>query len=268
MKKAVLSAGIPNPPSEVVYMPVPVHQTDIEELRAYYEAQAEWTAGTRSYLYRRTNILKAREILEVGCGTGEITAELLRRTSVQITAVDVSEEAVAFTRRRCPDARVVRADAAQLDFDDGTFDAAVCHFTLMWCAEPQRVVAEMARVVRRSGCVLAMAEPDYGGIVEYPDSINCGRMIAEGLHREGADPLTGRKIPGMFRAAGLETEVGLASAVWDATALKGSLRAHRWLVKNAVSEDEFTRVQYAQDEALKRNEVVFFLPVFWACGLR
>jgi hypothetical protein len=113
-----------------------------------------------------------------------------------------------------------------------------------------------------------MAEPDYGGLIEYPDSMGCGRAIAEGLSREGADPCVGRKLPAIFRAAGLQAEAGLASGLWDSAKLEFDLEAHRWLLKDVVGENEFVKIQSAQDEALRQDTVVFFLPVFWACGIK
>jgi SAM-dependent methyltransferase len=219
------------------------------QLSEYYSAQAGWTGATRNYLYRRVQLLRARKILEVGCGTGEITSELLRRTKAEITAVDIDEEALKWTRERCPRAQLICADAASLDLPDESFDAALCHFTLMWCTDPAAVVAEMARV-------------------EYPESVVCGPLIAQGLRRRGADPHVGRKVRGFFRDASLETDVGLASAVWGAGALKASIEAHYYLIRDVVGEEDLRRIQVAHGEALERDVVVFFLPVLWACGVK
>ena len=239
---------------------------NIGQLKDYYRAQARWTRAARNYLYRRTNLLRAENILEVGCGTGEITGELIERTRARITAVDIDGEAVDCTRARCPEARVIHSDAGELDLPDASFDAAVCHFTLMWCADPASVVARMARLVKDKGFVVALSEPDYGGLVEYPESIACGPLIAGGLRGRGADPLAGRKVRGFFRDALLETEVGLASAVWGAGALRSNLEAHYRLIRDRAGESELERIRAAHGEALERDVVVFFLPVFWACG--
>ncbi len=240
----------------------------LEELEAYYAAQARWTKAARSYLYRRAGVTRARRILEVGCGTGEITSELARRAKASITAVDIDGAMAQYTRERVLSADVIAADAASLDFPDGSFDVAVCHFTLMWCSEPAAVLVEMARVVRKSGCVIALSEPDYGGALEYPDSMGYLRLVAEGLRRRGADPEIGRKLYNIFSQASLETETGLASTVWTGESSKADFEACRWLVRDVVDEEEFIRIRNAHCDALPVEGCICFLPVFWAFGLK
>jgi SAM-dependent methyltransferase len=240
----------------------------LEERESYYAAQAGWTRATRSYLYRRTGLTRAARILEVGCGTGEITQELARRTKARITAVDVDDSMVEHVRERVPSAEMVSADAACLEFPDGSFDAAVCHFTLMWCAEPGAVVREMARVVRKSGHIVALSEPDYGGAIEYPNCAGHLRLIGEGLRNRGADPEIGRKLGHLFSQASLETQTGLASTVWTGEAAQSSLEAGYWLLKDVAGEQEQVRVRNAHSEAVSAGGFVLFLPVFWACGLK
>ena len=133
----------------------------IEQLKKYYAAQAGWTKAARTYLYRRTGLPRAKAILEVGCGTGEVTAELLERTRAQVTAVDLDDEAVSCTARRCPQAQVVQADACSLGFPPESFDAAVCHFTLMWCPDPAPVVVGPgAAIADRAIAHLALVDTD------------------------------------------------------------------------------------------------------------
>jgi ubiquinone/menaquinone biosynthesis C-methylase UbiE len=240
----------------------------MEHLKKYYAAQADWTRATRNYLYRRANILRAAKILDVGCGTGEITAELLERTKAEVTAVDIDEEAVSQTSERCPQARVIKADAGNLELPDESFDTVVCHFTLMWCADPAKVVSEMARVVKRSGCVIALAEPDYGGLIEYPVSPGYGQIVARGLRLKGANPEIGRKLHEVFSRASLQTNVGLASSVWGPKELEADFDASQWLVSDTALKDEFGKLKTGYEEAFRKDAIVFFLPVFWALGLK
>lgn len=241
-------------------------QARIEQLRKYYAEQARWTRQTRSYLYRRVNLFRAERVLEVGCGTGEITAELVERTRASVTAVDLDRRAVDVTSERCPGVQVLPGDGRRLDFPDDCFDVALCHFTLMWCNDPSAVIAEMARVVKSSGYVLAMAEPDYGGLIEYPDSTGRGLLIEEGLRKQGADPRMGRKLRSLFADALPRCEMGLASSPWGADELEAAFDAHLWLIRDTVGNEERERIQAAHESATWKEDMMFFLPVFWACG--
>jgi SAM-dependent methyltransferase len=212
--------------------------------------------------------MRAKTILEVGCGTGEITEELAGRTKALITAVDIDPSMVERTRERVPSAEVITADAASLDFRDGSFDAAVCHFTLMWCSEPGSVISEMARVVGSSGCVVALSEPDYGGALEYPHLSGYAQLVAEGLRRRSADPEIGRKLGCFFSQVQLETDIGLASAIWTEKEMLAGIDACMWLVRDVVAEGELAEMENAYAAALSAGGFAFFLPVFWAFGLK
>ena len=66
--------------------------------------------------------------------------------------------------------------------------------------------------------MLALAEPDYGGRVDYPDTLaRLGGLQTEAIRKQGADPETGRKLGWMFAQAGLsEIEVGVLGGQWRA----------------------------------------------------
>lgn len=99
--------------------------------------------------------VRARErVLDVGCGPGALTSELLRR-GVTVSAVDPSEQFVAAARERHPDIDVRRAGAEELPFDDGEFDAALAQLVVHFMSDPVRGLAEMARVTRPHGVVSA-----------------------------------------------------------------------------------------------------------------
>jgi SAM-dependent methyltransferase len=100
--------------------------------------------------------LSAGPVLDVGCGTGALTASLLERFgAAAVHGVDPSEPFVAACRAHAPgvDVRVARAEA--LPFRDRTFGAALAQLILAFVADPPRAVAEMRRVVRPGGIVAA-----------------------------------------------------------------------------------------------------------------
>lgn len=96
--------------------------------------------------------------LDLGCGTGALTQTILAEAEpLAVTGVDGSEAFAAYARERTPDprARFVVADARANGEATDAFDAAVSGLVLHLVPEPERVVAEMARVTRAGGTVAA-----------------------------------------------------------------------------------------------------------------
>jgi SAM-dependent methyltransferase len=104
-----------------------------------------------------------QRVLDVGCGPGALTTELVRLVSPDgVTAVDPSESFVAAARERHPGVTVELAGAERLPFPDGSFDAALAQLVVHFMADPVAGLQEMARVTRRDG-VIAACVWDYAG---------------------------------------------------------------------------------------------------------
>ena len=71
-----------------------------------------------------------------------------------------------------------------------------------------QAVDETWRVLRPGGALVAL-EPDYGGLIEYPPDIAVRDTWIAALTRAGADPLVGRKLPGLLDARGFSVRVDL-----------------------------------------------------------
>jgi ubiquinone/menaquinone biosynthesis C-methylase UbiE len=101
-------------------------------------------------------VASRQRVLDVGCGPGALTSELVERVGASaVSAVDPSEQFVAAARERHPGVDVRRAVAEELPFADGTFDAALAQLVVHFMADPARGLAEMARVTRAGGVVAA-----------------------------------------------------------------------------------------------------------------
>jgi 2-polyprenyl-6-hydroxyphenyl methylase/3-demethylubiquinone-9 3-methyltransferase len=95
---------------------------------------------------------RPREVLDVGCGAGFL-ANYLAACGHRVTGLDTSGEALAIARRHDRTHRVdyLAGDACALPFPDASFDAVCAMDLLEHVAEPHRVVAEAARVLRPGG---------------------------------------------------------------------------------------------------------------------
>lgn len=102
-------------------------------------------------------------VLDVGCGPGALTEELIHRVGpAAVTAVDPSESFVAAARARIPGIEVHRASAENLPFDDDSFDCATAQLVVHFMSDPIAGLAEMGRVTRGGGLVAANVW-DYAG---------------------------------------------------------------------------------------------------------
>ena len=97
--------------------------------------------------------------LDVGCGTGALSAAVLARADPeQVTGVDPSEGFLAEARKRiADDARATfhAGDARSLPLPDGAFDAVVSGLAINFVPEPDRAVAEFVRVLTPGGLAAA-----------------------------------------------------------------------------------------------------------------
>ncbi len=100
-------------------------------------------------------------ILDVACGTGDLTLDLLRRGH-RVTGVDLSEQMLALARRKAAPARFQLADAEALPFADASFDAVTCAFGIRNFVHLEKGLGEMLRVLKPGGrlVLLELATPD------------------------------------------------------------------------------------------------------------
>jgi SAM-dependent methyltransferase len=109
-------------------------------------------------------VAPGQRVLDVGCGPGALTGELVRRLGAgAVAAVDPSEPFVAAARERHPGVDVKQAPAEQLPFADGAFDAALAQLVVHFMADPVAGLQEMARVTRHGGVVAACVWDHAGG---------------------------------------------------------------------------------------------------------
>lgn len=102
-------------------------------------------------------------VLDVGCGPGALTGELVKRVGpAAVSAVDPSETFVAAARERYPEVEVRRAAAEELPFEDRVFDVTLAQLVVHFMTDPVAGLGEMARVTRGDGVVAACVW-DYAG---------------------------------------------------------------------------------------------------------
>jgi SAM-dependent methyltransferase len=102
-------------------------------------------------------------VLDVGCGPGALTTELVELLGAEsVAAVDPSESFVFAVGQRHPGIDVRRAAAEALPYPDGAFDAALAQLVVHFMPDPVAGLREMVRVTRSDGVVAACVW-DHGG---------------------------------------------------------------------------------------------------------
>lgn len=146
-----------------------------------------------------------QRVLDVGCGPGALTAELVERLGpAAVSAVDPSESFVAAARVRHPEVDVQRAAAEDLPFLDDAFDAALAQLVVHFMVDPVQGLQEMARVTRREGVVAACVWDHAGGQGPLSQFWQAARELEPALKDESHLPgARAGHLAELFGAAGL-----------------------------------------------------------------
>jgi ubiquinone/menaquinone biosynthesis C-methylase UbiE len=232
--------------------------------------QAAWTRELRTYLFEQAGMSRARRVLEVGCGTGAILADL--STPAAVHALDLEPASLIKLRLHVPSVAPIRGNALELPYPMGVFDITFCHFFLLWLSNPLKALGEMKRVTCPGGAVLALAEPDYESRVDEPEElIPLGRWQAEALRRQGADPGLGNHLADLFHRAGIRIiETGILRT--GGRFMRSSAeRDLEWAVLEAdlaesVPAREISKLKLLDEQAWERGERVLDVPTHFAWG--
>ncbi len=185
---------------------------------AYDRFMGRYSAPLAPVFAEFAAVIGGLRALDVGCGPGALTAELVKRLGpAAVSAVDPSDAFVAAAQERYPGVDVRRATAEQLPFDDRVFDATLAQLVVHFMADPVAGLREMARVTRPDGVVAACVWDHAGG--EGPLSLFWNAAHELDPDVEDESQLAGARkghLAELFREAGLhaieDTELSVTVA--------------------------------------------------------
>jgi SAM-dependent methyltransferase len=190
-----------------------------------HQAEAIWPQEHR--FFDRYDLSGAIRILDLGCGTGEITRRLAERyPHATLVGIDILEGNLSLARRDSAAfgerIRYEQGDAFALHFDAASFDLVVCRHMSQAVPDFPLVLAEITRVLKPGGWLHLLSE-DYGmlhmPVIDRadgrfdPDHFWNANAIAY-LHSIGCDGYIGRHSPALLERAGY-ARIGLDYVIVD-----------------------------------------------------
>ena len=219
--------------------------------------------------YEMMRIAPHQTVLDVGCGPGTDTVPMAQIVGSKglVVGVDYDSDMLREANQRAAQTGVnawvrhQRADAHLLPFHSDFFDACRCERVLQHVADPERVLAEMVRVTKPDGWVVA-GEPDWASFaVDVPDPSLIDverrliRYLADHLTRHG---YIGRQLYRLFRQRGLEeleirtigapiTDLSLARQVLVLDNMEDKA-----VLEGVLTPDELQRCRAALEQSVPR----------------
>ncbi len=134
----------------------------------YERLMGRWSRKAGAKFLAWCDVRAGKSWLDVGCGNGAFTEEIVARTKpVSVKGIDPAAAQIAFAQHRL-NANAVTfqvGDALTLPFDNGHFDVAAMALAISFVPDPLKAVAEMKRVTRPGGLVATyMWDLPNGGV--------------------------------------------------------------------------------------------------------
>lgn len=185
-------------------------------------------------------------ILDLGCGTGDITFEL-KQMGVNVIGVDYSKEMIKKSKNKYPDLNFQVQDILSLNFNE-QFDAVYSNAVLHWIKEPRRALESIYKSLKTRGRFVAEFG-GYGNIENMTSSIIEARKKLGYTFTEEDDPWY---FPSIGQYATLMEDAGfkveLAILIDRPTKLEGKEGLRKWL--DMFAEQFFFDVTRADKELM------------------
>jgi len=156
---------------------------------------AKWNAGLydakHAFVWEKARGLlewlapqKGERILDLGCGTGQLSSEIAA-SGAEVVGVDRSQEMIAEARNKFPALHFEVCDARSLTYEN-EFDAVFSNAALHWIPEAEPVVAGIARALKAGGRFVA----EFGGKgnVRHVVAVLEQALTEVGISPDGANP--------------------------------------------------------------------------------
>ena len=234
-----------------------------------YLQQAAWTKDLRGYILDKVRVREDSKILEIGSGTGAVIGQMSRASSR--IAVDIDFNALNFSRTETEDMQHINGNGLRLPLASKSMDITYAHFLLLWVQDTATLLSEMERVTRPGGWVIAFAEPDYGGRINFPESLaELGLLQAQALEDRGANTNMGRKLAHYFNQTALENiqygVMGFQKELSDHSFVEAEQKMLVQDLNHIIPEERIKALLEKERIAIQEGSRINFVPTFYAYG--
>jgi demethylmenaquinone methyltransferase / 2-methoxy-6-polyprenyl-1,4-benzoquinol methylase len=117
-------------------------------------------------------------ILDVACGTGDLTATIFEKTGARVIGVDFCGPMLELATRKYPRLSFIEGDALMLPFAEAAFDAVTIGFGLRNLASIESGLVELRRVLKPRGlaAILEFSKPVLPGFRAFAATY-CNRVL-------------------------------------------------------------------------------------------
>jgi demethylmenaquinone methyltransferase / 2-methoxy-6-polyprenyl-1,4-benzoquinol methylase len=120
----------------------------------------------------RELVPKDARLLDVGCGTGDLSIALFENTAVQVTGIDFCGPMLKLAKKKAPQLQFIEGDALNLPFAEASFDGLTIGFALRNLADVDRGLRELLRVLKPNAYVAILefshpANPVFASFVRF-----------------------------------------------------------------------------------------------------
>ena len=150
-----------------------------------YDLLNHLLSGNSDKRWRRIVVEKLRpllspgaQVLDVACGTGDLSIALFENTSAQVTGVDFCRPMLERAARKQPRIAFVEGDALRLPFGNDVFDAVTIAFGLRNLSSVEQGLGELRRVLKPNGwaAILEFSKPVVPGFRSLA-AVYCTRLL-------------------------------------------------------------------------------------------
>lgn len=156
---------------------------------------------------RHAGLGPGARVLEVGCGPGDLLADLAAMAGGPVVGIELDPKAAAVARARLPEAQIVEGDLMQVEVDE-RFDVIVARWVLSFLPDPGAALARLGHWLAPGGRIVVQ-DYNHDGVRVFPDPDGAIARAIDGIRArwrvEAGDLWVAGRLPALGALVGLRT---------------------------------------------------------------